>query len=123
LGVILQRDALDLAAAGGEEHRHHVVLHDEFFGLRLAGRRQRLAQRLHLTLAYRCRSLCGRHFGLHAVTRRQRIGHGSRRTRGCGHRIDIGLVCGFLFQILFLLLAVEIGESQKKNRYDGNAYD
>ena len=32
-------------------------------------------------------------------------------------------VCGFLFQILFLLLAVEIGESQKKNRYDGNAYD
>ena len=114
MGVILQRDALDLAAAGGEEHRHHVVLHDEFFGLRLAGRRQRLAQRLHLTLAYRCRSLCGRHFGLHAVTRRQ---------RGCGHRIDIGLVCGFLFQILFLLLAVEIGESQKKNRYDGNAYD
>ena len=121
-GVVLQRDARDLTAAGRETHRNHVVLHRELLGFRLAGCRQRLAQRLHLTFAHRGRSVPVRRPGPHFAYGR-RIGGRNRGPHRAGNGIHIGVIRLFLFQIFLLLLAVDVGESQKEDRHDGNAYD
>lgn len=60
----------------------------------------------------RGRSLLGRHSGLHFAYGR-RIG--SRTAAASrGHRVHIGVIRLFLFEIFLLLLAVDVGESQKR---------
>ena len=84
--------------------------------LALACRREVLAQAGHLPLVQRQGVGCR---GGTLLT-----GYGCGRLLGARHgrqRILIGLVFGQFLLVLFLLLAAEVGESQKEDRNDGNS--
>ena len=111
-GVILERHALDLTAARGEEHLHHVVLHGELLGLRILGFGE---QGTH-----------GRNTPFEPLGPGRTVGAvgrpGDRRIlrdlgfEGLADRILVGPVGGHFLLITFLVLVQHIVETREDQR-------
>ncbi len=125
LGVILQRNILDLAATRREIDLQYLVLHGELLGFGLLRRSQQLSELHDPTLRLqavpgqplsRSRNSCGIRSRQRSVERQERI------LLGLDTRL-FGVVRHELFLILFLLMRIIERETQEDQGHDDNSGD